>query len=162
MKMTRIVYHIAGKDYEDTQAVIMTFNVLAVSIQNFLTLAKSNHCHVEWFGKIYTDSQQTTTNGDMKSFKIKAYSPAYLVAFAKALGKYDHMDLDDNWNIRNSNLRAVDFTRCQNTRFNGLSVFDPATKMTAFKSNSPVKMTGKQMIINGKLWRKFYASSKMR
>lgn len=157
MQMTRTVYHIAGNDYNTNDSVTITFNVLAVSIQNFLLLVKESRCYVASFGQIFTDNQQTTTNGDMKTFKIKG-AARNMVELAKKLGKKDFDNFNDNWNIRNSALRAKDFTRCTNTRFNGLSVFDPVTKITTFKSNSPVKMIGRQQVIGGKLWRKYYTS----
>lgn len=156
--MTRTVYHIAGKDYEKNAECELTFNVLAVSIHNFLTIAKQEGCHVKWFGKIYTDSQRTTTNGDIKTIILRAYSPVYLINLAKKLGKKDWDCLDNNWNIRNSELRAQGHAtnRFANHRYTGILVFDPLTKNTKLVSNSPVKILGKQLIFSGKLYRKYY------
>lgn len=152
MKMTRIVYHIAGKDYEEHQTVTLTFFIQTVSIQNFLSLVKLNHCYVDSYdNKIINDSQITHTNGLLRKFKIKGFSPN-ITKLAIALGKYNHNTLDDNWYVRNASLRS---TTGLKPRYNGYTMFDPITKKTTFKSNAPAKLKGKQTIINGKLWRKY-------
>lgn len=154
MKMIRTIYRIDGKDYEESARCTLTLNVLAVSIQNFLGLAKECHCFVEWHGQIYTDSQRTNTNGDMKSIRLFAHSPKYIVALAKRLGKNDWDTLNNNWNIRNHELRYCNYKT--KPRYIGVLCFDPATKQSKLVSNSPIKLINRQHIFNGKLWRRYY------
>lgn len=92
----------------------------------------------------------------MKTLHIVG-NAANMVQLAIKLGNHNFDSFDNNWNIRNTFLRAVDNTRCLNNRYNGYSVFDPITKQIIYKSNSPIKIVDKQMIIAGRLWRKYYS-----
>lgn len=160
MQMQRIIYHIDGKDYEDCDIVVLKINIQTVSIQNVLTLLKNvgGWYYIKHYSPVFTDYHSTFTNGNMKEFVIVGTART-IVEFAKKLGKTEQSELNSNWFIRNSELRAVNFGRFKNYRFEGISCFDPITKQTTFKSNSPKKIVGRQAIINGKLWRKFYGPS---
>lgn len=156
MKMIRTIYHIAGKDYEGNQKAELTFNVQTISIDNFLKIAKESHCFVKSYSSVFNDSQITYTNGAMKSITLFAWSPLFICILAQKLGKKEWNCIDENWNIRNTELRSTKHK--SQTRYNGVLCFDPATKATKLISNSPIKIIDRQVIFNGKLYRKFYGS----
>ena len=161
MKMKRTVYHFDGKDYEEGSLIEITFNIQAVSIQNFLNEAKKHRLHVKSFGNLFEDYQRTSTDGLMKKFIFWGNINNF-VEFAQFLGKPEWQELNNNWYIRNCNLRAYDFGRYRNYRYDGIMCYDPCTHKSELKSNAPCPIPGNQVLFNGKLWRKFYNNKSMR
>lgn len=144
--LKRTVYHIAGKDYESNQVITMTFNLQIVSIQTILDLAKSKQLKVVSFGQPQPDYPIM-----LKSFVLRGF--AFQVAlFLADLGVKDHNEVFDNFTVRHHAFRRERIR----SRCDGISCYDPQTHITTMKSNSPVKIEGRQQIINGKLWRRIY------
>lgn len=155
MKMKRTVYHIDGKDYEEGSYISLSFNVQSVSIQNFLNEAKKFHLYVNKFGNFFRDFQPTTTNGFLKNFELWGRVDCFC-DFANFLGKREWQELNNNWYIRNCSLRAYNFGKYKNTRYDGIMCYDPKNHTWELKSNSPCPIPANQVIFNGKIWRKYY------
>ena len=158
MSLKRTVYRFAGNDYEQNQVVKFDFNVQRVSIQNFLNLLTDCRIFNKTISKEYfQDNHRTDTDGLMKFISVKCY-PEKLVQMLNSLGINDFNNVEKCYiNVRHHFLRAYDGVK--NTRYDGISVYDPKTRKTYFRSNSPVLIEGNQKIINGKLWRKYYTSN---
>jgi hypothetical protein len=160
MHLKRTVYHIAGKDYESTEMIEFTFYIQRVSINNFLNLEyyPNVFCKVRRLvkniGDFEIDFQHTNVDSAMRPITICCMiQHLFVILQHVGIKEWHSLDTISLW-VRNSNLRAVQ--HCNKTRYNGISVFDPTTKKQKYTSGSPKKIEGRQAIINGKLWRKYY------
>lgn len=155
MKMIRNVYHFAGNDYNENDKVTLHFNVLCVSIQNFLKLCIDCKCKTYVISeKVHLHRNVAECDYQMKTVIITAY-PYNLAKLLICLGCKEHSEISDYIEVthrRFRNIRNVE-------RYNGFTCFNPVTKEIAFKSNAPVRVTT-QAIVNGCLWRKIYRTSK--
>lgn len=162
MQLKRAVYHLAGKDYEQNDMVEFTFHLQRVSINNFLNIELyENYPNfkvrnlVKSFGReFFNDHQHTTTDGKLRSFVVKC-SAAHLFLLLNKIGiKEWHSVENMELYVRKGDLRA--YEGVIDSRYAGIYVFNPKTKSGHFTSNVPKRIIGRQAIINGKLWRKYY------
>lgn len=161
MNLKRTIYHIAGKDYESTDILEFTFFVQVVSVENFLNIepyanfAKFKIRHaVRHIGKAFIDHMRTNTDRSMKPIIVRCSAETLCLIFDK-LGIKEWHSVDALClYVRKGELRAYDGHK--DHVYNGISVFDPKTKKSWLTSGTPKKIIGRQAIINGKLWRKYY------
>jgi hypothetical protein len=161
MNLKRTVYHFAGNDYEATDIITFVFYVQRVSINNFLNLNYSDYStglivrNMNYsIGDFELDYQHTNVDRAIKAITITCTAAA-LFLLLKKLGKKEWQSQETRiMFIRKSELRSVQYVA--DKKFNGISVFDPVTKKQWYTSGSPKKIEGRQAIINGKLWRKYY------
>ena len=141
MKMTRTVYHFAGKDYETNQTVNFNFILPRNSIQSFLVLCAEKGIRIKPITKTFTDGSKL----------IETYSfPENLASLCNHLGKRDWHEVLNGWQLTHSILRVEKPSK----KYFGYMCYNPQTKTTELKSNSPFVIKGKQQVFNGKLWRR--------
>lgn len=146
--MKRIVYHFDGKDYSSFQRVYLTFKIQETSIQNVLELAKSHYVRVKSFKReLISEYPQM-----LKCFELYCFAED-MYKFLESIGFKESSEVYDNVIIRHHKFRMPSR---KGRRYNGISCYNPKLHTWELKSNSPEKIVGKQSIINGKLWRKYY------
>jgi hypothetical protein len=150
--LKRIVYHIAGNDYESFDSLTIRVNLQYVSIENVKKLVKELMLKISPAGKTISDYPF-----NLKPFNLTGHAEN-IYLFLSKIGFKDHSEVRDSINIRNTELRMP--TR-RGIRYLGISCYDPILHTWELKSNSPKSINGRQSIINGKLWRKYYDNNKI-
>jgi hypothetical protein len=142
MKIVRTVYHFDGKDYQENEVVSFNFFLPENSIQSFLELCTTKRVRIR---KVNKNTQSDGTK------LIQTYSfPDNLYQLAYYLGVREHNTLQNGWTLTHSILRQERFK----AKYYGYMCYNPQTKTTDLKTNSPFLIKGNQQIFNGKLWRR--------
>jgi hypothetical protein len=142
MKIVRTVYHIDGKDFEENQRVNFNFFLPKNSIQSFLDLCRVKRVFIESISK-------TFQSDGTKLIKTVSY-PSDLYQLAYYLGVREWHTLQNGWTLTHSILKLERFK----AKHYGYMCYNPATKTTELKTNSPFVIKGIQQVFNGKLWRR--------
>ena len=138
MKMKRILYHFDGINYEENETVTLVFFLPRNSIKNFLELCNFGY-------KVDRDFQSDGTK------RIVLKMPAHRMAeLCQKLGKKEFDEVRTAWTVTNSFLRRERFKK----QYFGYMCYNPETKRTELKTNSPFVIKGKQQVFHGKLWRR--------
>lgn len=141
MKMIRTVYHFDGNDYQENERVDFTFFIPKNSIQSFKEICLAKGCG-------YVISKTLQSDGTKRVVVMTI--PNRLVDLCHYLGKKDWDEVRSVWTVTNSFLRR----KRQAKKYYGYMCYNPQTKKTELKTNSPFVIKGNQQIFNGKLWRR--------
>lgn len=138
MKMIRTIYRIDDKDFEEFNRVSFNFILPKNSVQTFLNLCDEHSIRIK-----------SISGEQNKTVKTESY-PNNLCNLAKSLGVKDWNELQNNWYLTHSKLR---FERFKHKTLDYMC-YNPQTKTTELKSNSPFVIKGNQSVYHGKLWRR--------